>query len=79
MKWFYGFMIGVILLSGINAYAQTADSLIGQWYTEEERSVVEISRCGDLFCGKIIWLKYPKDDTGKFQRLTALLPYTIGR
>jgi hypothetical protein len=27
MKWFYGFMIGVILLSGINAYAQTADSL----------------------------------------------------
>lgn len=65
MKWFYGFMIGVILLFGINAYAQTADSLIGQWYTEEERSVVEISRCGDLYCGKIIWLKYPKDDTGK--------------
>lgn len=65
MKWFYGLVIGVILLSGINAYAQNADSLVGQWYTEEERSVVEISRCGDFYCGKIVWLKYPKDDAGK--------------
>jgi len=65
MKWFYGAIVIVILLSGVNAYSQNADSIVGEWYTEEERSVVEISQCGNLYCGKIIWLKYPKDEAGK--------------
>jgi uncharacterized protein (DUF2147 family) len=65
MKWFYGVIVVVILFSGVNAYSQNADSIVGEWYTEEERSVVEVSRFGDLFCGKIVWLKYPKDEAGK--------------
>ena len=65
MKWFYGVIIVIILFSGVNAYAQNADSIVGEWYTEGERSVVAISRCGDLYCGKIIWLKAPKDEAGK--------------
>jgi uncharacterized protein (DUF2147 family) len=65
MKWFYGIIVVMILLSGVNAYAQNADSIVGEWYTEGERSIVEIARCGDLYCGKIIWLKVPKDEDGK--------------
>ena len=65
MKWFSGVIVVVILFSGVNAYSQNADSIVGEWYTEEERSVVEISQCGNLYCGKIIWLKYPKDEAGK--------------
>lgn len=64
MKWIYGLIVGAILFSGVNGYAQNADSITGEWYTEGERSLVEIFRCGDLFCGKIIWLKNPKDDLG---------------
>lgn len=65
MKWFSGFLIGIMILFGINAYAQNEGSLLGQWYTEEDLSVVEIFRCGDQFCGKIVWLKHPQDEMGK--------------
>jgi uncharacterized protein (DUF2147 family) len=64
MKWFYGILVVVILFLAVNAYAQNADAIVGDWYTEEERSIVQIFRCGDLFCGKIVWLKYPKDEAG---------------
>ena len=64
MKWIYGVIFAAILFSGVDAFAEKADAILGEWYTEEERSVVEISRCGNLYCGKITWLKYPKDDAG---------------
>lgn len=36
------------------AYSQ---GIIGKWVTEGGESQVEIYQNGDLFCGKIIWLK----------------------
>lgn len=41
------------------------DSILGQWNTAEGRSRVEIYKCVDQYCGRIIWLKkplYPEDD-----------------
>jgi uncharacterized protein (DUF2147 family) len=64
MKWLCGLILSVVLLAFVSAYAQDGDSIVGEWYTEEKRSVVDISRCGDMYCGKIVWLKYPKDDAG---------------
>lgn len=64
MKWFCSVILAFLFMSHTDVYGQTADSILGEWYTEEERSLVEISRCGDLYCGKIIWLKHPKDEAG---------------
>lgn len=64
MKWLYSAILALVLIWHTSVYGQGADAILGEWYTEEERSVVEISRCGDLYCGKIIWLKYPKDEFG---------------
>jgi len=45
----------LVLMVG-EAYAQ-ADACLGVWYTKDNKSKVEIYKCGDKYCGKIIWLK----------------------
>jgi uncharacterized protein (DUF2147 family) len=36
-----------------------ADAVLGHWVTEEGKAHVEIYRCGDAYCGKIVWLREP--------------------
>lgn len=49
-------------------YSQTApaeeDRIIGVWLTEEGKGKVQITRYGDKYGGKIIWLKTPNDENG---------------
>lgn len=45
-------------------FSQSADSVIGKWYTEGNDSIVEVYKQGDKYFGKIIWLKDPNDDAG---------------
>ena len=63
-------MIGAILflatLSG--ARAQDASSVLGEWYTENGKAKVEIYACEDSYCGKIVWLKEPKNPDGTNKR-----------
>jgi uncharacterized protein (DUF2147 family) len=40
----------------------TASGIIGQWLTAEGTSKIEIYKCGEEFCGKIVWLKEPDKD-----------------
>ncbi|MCL1462675.1 DUF2147 domain-containing protein, partial [Klebsiella pneumoniae] len=35
------------------------DKILGKWATEGGKSHVELSKCGDAVCGKIVWLKEP--------------------
>ncbi len=60
-----GLAIGLLALSA--TYASASDnSVLGQWKTENDKSVVEISKCGDnQYCGKIISLKEPLDANGQ--------------
>ncbi len=37
---------------------------LGLWYAEGGAAQVEISRCGDALCGRIVWLRSPLDETG---------------
>lgn len=58
------FLVPVIL----NASAYTADSIAGLWEVEAGDGHIEIFRCGEKYCGSIVWLKeavYPLDDIGK--------------
>jgi uncharacterized protein (DUF2147 family) len=54
----------LILFLASNAFAQSANSILGKWYTAGEKAVVEIYNTGDSYCGKIIWLKEPKNENG---------------
>lgn len=56
-----------LLLTAGTSFAAGPGSVLGVWKTEGEKSHVEISRCGDTLCGRIVWLKeplYTKDADG---------------
>ena len=60
------FLLIVSLLSlSLPAFSDEADNILGMWLTAEGKSKVEIYKCSDKYCGKIVWLKipqYPLDD-----------------
>ena len=58
----------VLVLSCATAVAQPSreeDKILGIWLTASRKGKVEIYRCGDKYCGKIVWLKDPLNDEGK--------------
>jgi uncharacterized protein (DUF2147 family) len=52
------------VLCALNSGAQEADAILGEWLTEDDRALVEIYRCGDRYCGKIVSLKEPQNADG---------------
>jgi uncharacterized protein (DUF2147 family) len=51
----------------LNASTGNADSITGLWEVEEGDAHIKIYRCGEKYCGGIVWLKepvYPPDDKG---------------
>jgi uncharacterized protein (DUF2147 family) len=44
--------------------AAQADVIVGKWYTEGAKSIVEISKVGNKYFGKITWLKDPTEADG---------------
>jgi len=52
--------------ANVNAQEFQPDDILGIWLNEDEDAHIEIYREGDLYFGKIIWLKFPIDEeTGK--------------
>jgi uncharacterized protein (DUF2147 family) len=48
-----------LLLTFSSAVAAGPEEILGEWYTEEDESKVDIYECGTELCGKIVWLKTP--------------------
>ena len=57
-------LIAFLSLVGFTSNAQSADAVVGEWYTTDRRGKVEIYPCNDAYCGKIIWLKEPDNPDG---------------
>ncbi|MEW6267205.1 MAG: DUF2147 domain-containing protein [Thermodesulfobacteriota bacterium] len=56
----------LILFSVGTALAQdNPDAILGDWLTEKGTAGITIYKCGKEFCGKVSWLKEPKDKDGK--------------
>lgn len=47
--------------------SQNSNDIIGIWLNEEKDAKIEIYKSENLFFGKLIWLKEPKDINGKFK------------
>lgn len=62
----------VLALAGLFCVASAfstlwkADDILGEWYTDENKSLVQIykNKSGYYF-GKIVWMKNPNEDNGK--------------
>ena len=44
--------------------AATADDILGTWLNEEKDAQIEIFKCRERYCGKIVWLKEPNYPDG---------------
>jgi uncharacterized protein (DUF2147 family) len=50
----------LILLAATTSLGAGPNDILGTWRTERDESKVEIFRCAEKICGKIVWLKNPK-------------------
>lgn len=62
MKQFLIILFSFLFFSSV-LFAQKADDILGQWYSENNESLIEIYKSGNKFFGKIIWLKEPLRDS----------------
>lgn len=42
----------------------TPDDILGTWFNQAKDAKIEVFKCGNDFCGKIVWLKEPTYLTG---------------
>lgn len=61
------FLCLFLILTVLICWAYKADDLLGNWYTENGKSIITIYKCGAKYCGKITWLRNPYDENGKKQ------------
>jgi uncharacterized protein (DUF2147 family) len=54
----------VVLLTALSAGASAPEDILGIWNTEDREAKVEIFRCGETYCGRIVWLKDPSYPPG---------------
>jgi uncharacterized protein (DUF2147 family) len=41
-----------------------ADDITGTWFNQDKDAKIEIAKCGDNYCAKIVWLKEPTYPAG---------------
>jgi len=61
-------LISLLCIVSTGLYAQSGinekNLILGIWLTGEEKAKVEIYKCGDKYCGKLVWLRDPNYDDG---------------
>ena len=62
MKKIFTVVLSLCFSAGL--FAQ-ADNVLGVWYNQEKTAKIEITKEGEKFFGKIIWLKEPNNPDGK--------------
>ena len=41
-----------------------SDDILGAWFNQAKDAKIEIFKCGNDYCGKIVWLKEPTYPAG---------------
>lgn len=65
--WVAGFIAAIASLVAISAASAFASDPYGVWMIEKEVAI-EIFDCGGLLCGRIVYLRIPRDETGELMR-----------
>lgn len=56
---FSAFLLLLLAISlTVPAFA-AGDDILGSWLNQKQDAKIEIAKCGNDFCGKIVWLKEP--------------------
>jgi uncharacterized protein (DUF2147 family) len=57
----------VLCILAANSFGNGGEQIGGNWNSEDNKAKIEIFRCGERYCGRIVWLgepDYPADDKG---------------
>jgi len=54
----------IILSIPVVSLAAGADDIVGVWFNGEKDAKIEIAKCAEKYCGKIVWLKEPNYPEG---------------
>ena len=49
-------VLGVIFYSSIVFGQKEENTILGKWLTGDKKAHIEVYKCQDKFCGKIVWL-----------------------
>lgn len=49
----------MVLAMTTAAFAASPDDILGVWDNQEKDGKIEIFKCGEKYCGRIVWLKEP--------------------
>jgi len=58
----------VFVFISMNTFAQNADAVVGKWINKDKEAHIQISKKGNKYFGKLVWLKNPNDEAGKAKR-----------
>ena len=56
--------IGAVLIAASPCLAAHADDILGVWFNSEKDARIEIAKCGERYCGTVVWLKEPNYPEG---------------
>ncbi len=59
------FILIIPVLLSVPVFAQNKDAILGKWLNASGEAQIQIYKKGDLYAGKIVWLKNPNDEAGK--------------
>ncbi|MBC7617332.1 MAG: DUF2147 domain-containing protein [Pedobacter sp.] len=59
------FLMMAMLFATSTIFAQSADAVVGKWLNKDGDAHIQIYKSGSTYDGKLVWLKNPKDETGK--------------
>ena len=67
------FTLSILFLATVlHVFAQNSkkesDEILGIWLTGTKKGKVEIYKCGNKYCGKLVWLKEPTYEDGSPKR-----------
>lgn len=63
---------GLVVLTQSVAWAPQGPEILGRWLTESRKGVVEIYRCADHLCGKVVWIQPGEPQTDELNPNPAL-------
>jgi uncharacterized protein (DUF2147 family) len=52
-------LLVMLVVSALPCLAASGDDIVGVWYNQIKDAKIDIAKCGDKYCGKIVWLKTP--------------------
>ena len=58
------FVLLFVLLAAVAPCLAASDDIVGVWYNQPKDAKIEIFKCGEKYCGKIVWLKEPNYPPG---------------